>query len=848
MLVLKFGGTSVSSKSNLEKIATILSSKTENYIVVVSAFSGITNKLEQIASLSLESKHTILLEEFRSFHFEFIKQLVSESHQIDLFVEVQQKCNQLEAICESVGTLKELSDRTRATILSFGERLSSIIVQKYLSVNTKKSIQVDLLDSKKLISTNTYESKDYLNAILDLEKTTRNILAVVGSSSSAVVGVPTNDIKNKNYIAAGFVAHNQKGETVTLGRGGSDFSASIYANAVDATCLEIWSDVNGMQTANPRKVQATHSLQKLSYAEAFEMAYFGAKVLYPPSILPVMDKNIPLYLKNTFFPEQEGTFISSENQLTDNKIQGICSLDEIAIITVSGVGLAKQKGSARRVFQILEEANINIILITQSCSEQSIGIGINQSELLAAKNALNSAFEKDIRRGLMNEVKATENQCIIALVGDNMKNAIGLAGKIFGAIGENGINVTAIAQGASERNISIVIDKKDEEKALNVIHEKFFASAVKNVHVFIAGIGNVGTEFINILFAQKQKLIEEYQINLKIIGVANSKKMLFNHSSETFEKVEELTKEEILKFKQGKESSKKSENVKAYSSLNEYFETIKKLNLRNSVFIDNTASDIVSEGYEFLIKNSISVVTCNKIACSSEYATYLKLNKLAKERNIYFKYETSVGAALPILKTIYDLRISGDKINQIEAVISGSLNFIFNNYNAENQFADVVLQAKEEGYTEPNPLIDLSGLDVMRKILILSRESGLDREMSDITFNSFLPNECTNSKSVEELFENLKMSESHFKTLYQNAHKNGNKLKVVAKMEKGNLSVALQEIPSNSPFYNLEGKDNVVAINTNRYVDEPLVIKGAGAGAAVTASGVFADLMFIMNN
>lgn len=830
MLVLKFGGTSVSSTSNLERIAAILVSKTENFIVVVSAFSGITNKLEQIASLSLEGKHTVLLEEFRSFHFDFIKQLVSESHQIDLFVEVQQKCNQLEAICESVGTLGELSDRTRATILSFGEQLSSIIVQKYLSVNTKNPIKVDLLESRKLISTNTFESKDYLNAHLNLDKTTTNILTKVD--------------KSKSYIAAGFVAHNQNGETVTLGRGGSDFSASIYANAVDASSLEIWSDVNGMQTANPRKVQATHSLQKLSYEEAFEMAYFGAKVLYPPSILPVMNKNIPLYLKNTFFPEQEGTFISNENKVTDNKIQGICSLDDIAILTVSGIGLAKQKGSARRVFQILEEANINIILITQSCSEQSIGIGIKQSELQTAKDSLNSAFAKEIEKGWMNEVKATENQCIVALVGDNMKNAIGLAGKVFGAIGENGINVTAVAQGASERNISIVIDKKDEDKALNVIHEKFFASAVKNVHVFIAGIGNVGTEFINILFAQKQKLIEEYQINLKIIGIANSQKMLLKEASETFEGVEELTKEEVLNFKK----KVKNKNAKTYSSLTEYFEKIKELNLRNSVFIDNTASDIVSEGYEFLLKNSISVVTCNKIACSSEYSKYLKLNKLAKERNIYFKYETSVGAALPILKTIYDLRISGDKINKIEAVISGSLNFIFNNYNAENQFTDVVLQAKEEGYTEPNPLIDLSGLDVMRKILILSRESGLNREMSDITFNSFLPDECTNSKSVEELFENLKKHENHFKTLYQNANEKGNKLKVVAKMEKGDLSVALQEIPSDSPFYNLEGKDNVVAINTNRYVDEPLVIKGAGAGAAVTASGVFADLMFIMNN
>lgn len=830
MLVLKFGGTSVSSKSNLEKIATILSSKTENFIVVVSAFSGVTNTLEKIASLALESKHSILIEEFRNFHFELIKELVSEAHQIELFVEVQQKCNQLESICESVAILKELSERTQATILSFGELLSSVIVQKYLSINPNNSIKIDLLDSRKLIATITNEPKNYLNAVIDLEKTTINVVTEIKN--------------NTNYIASGFIASNQKGETVTLGRGGSDFSAAIYANAVDATHLEIWSDVNGMQSANPRKVQNTRSLQKMSYEEAFEMAYFGAKVLYPPSVLPLMNKNIPLYLKNTLFPEQEGTFISQEHIQTDNKIQGICSLDEIAIITVSGIGLARQKGSARRVFQILEEANINIILITQSSSEQSIGIGINQSELEKALFSLNSAFEKEIEKGVMNQTKAIENQCIIALVGDNMKNAIGLAGKIFGAIGENGINVTAIAQGASERNISIVINKKDEEKALNVIHEKFFDSAIKNVHLFIAGIGNVGIEFINILFAQKEQLIKEYKINLKIIGVANSKQLLFNFSQTNFEKVQELTKEDILKFKQNAKNS----NAQNYSTLTEYFEKIKELNLRNSVFIDNTASETVSNGYEFLLKNNVSVVTCNKIACSSNYTNYLKLNKLAKERNVNFKYETSVGAALPIIKTIYDLLISGDKINKIEAVISGSLNFIFNNYNGENKFADIVLQAKTEGYTEPNPLIDLSGLDVMRKILILSRESGLNKELNDITFTSFLPDDCTNSKTVEELFENLKKHESHFQNLYQNAHKNGNKLKVVAKMEKGNLSVALKEIPSNSPFYNLEGKDNVVAINTNRYVNEPLVIKGAGAGAAVTASGVFADLMFIMNN
>jgi len=412
-----------------------------------------------------------------------------------------------------------------------------------------------------------------------------------------------------------------------------------------------------------------------------------------------------------------------------------------------------------------------------------------------------------------------------------MKHKVGLCGKIFGAIGENGINITAIAQGASERNISIVIDQKDEAKALNVIHEKFFKNVVKDVHLFIAGVGNVGSEFLKIISDQKEKLIKENEINLKVIGVANSSKMLFNEGKE-------ISNEDILNI---------NELGVQYNPLSNFLNKIIDLNLRNSIFIDNTASEIVSNGYAQLLENSISVVTCNKIACSSDYESYSNLNNLAKEHNCYFKYETSVGAALPIIKTIHDLNISGDKINKIEAVISGSLNFIFNEYNGVNKFADVVLKAKEDGYTEPNPLIDLSGLDVMRKILILSRESGLNKELLDITFNSFLPEECSNSDNVPSLFENLNKNEAHFKALYSKANSNGNKLKVLATLEDGNMSVTLKEIPDDSPFYNLEGKDNVVAINTNRYTEEPLVIKGAGAGANITASGVFADLMHIIN-
>jgi len=809
MIVMKFGGTSVSSKRNIEQIKSILNQKEENYIVVVSAFSGVTNKLEKIAQQALKNEFHSLLEEFRMLHFNLIEDLIDISNQTALFLEVQQKCNELEEICNSISILKELSTKTLAGILSIGEELSSLIIFKYLKT---ENVDINFLNSKKVIVANA----DYLNGEVDFKQSDKNIQEV---------------IKAKNYITGGFIASNEKGETITLGRGGSDYTASIFASAVNASLLEIWSDVNGIHSANPKLVKKTKSIKKLSYEEAFEMAYFGAKVLYPPSILPLMSKGIPLYLKNTLHPEQEGTFISSSNKLTGHKIQGLSSLNDIAIITVSGVGLVKQKGKARKVFQTLENWDINILLITQSCSEQSIGIGIKQSDLKICINALNDAFDNEIKKGLINPVKVTKDQSILALIGDNMKNKIGLCGKVFGAIGENGINITAIAQGASERNISIVINQKDEVKALNVIHEKFFSGAIKDVHLFIAGIGNVGDEFLNIIYDEKQKLIENYQINLKIIGVANSKQFLLNNDGE-------LLKEDILKIKKTGE---------VYNALPEFLSKITTLNLRNSIFIDNTASEIVSNGYPFLLKNSISVVTCNKIACSSDFEQYTMLNKLAKEYNCHFKYETSVGAALPIIKTIHDLNISGDKINKIEAVISGSLNFIFNEYKEGKEFSEVVLKAKEEGYTEPNPLIDLSGLDVMRKILILSREAGLNKELSDITFNGFLPEDCTNSTSVEALFDNLKKNEKHFRALYDNANKKGHKLKVLATLDHGEMSVALKEIPPHSPFYNLEGKDNVVAINTNRYVDEPLVIKGAGAGASITASGVFADLMFIIN-
>ncbi len=806
---MKFGGTSVSSKENIERIRSILSQKKENYIIVVSAFSGITDQLEHIAHQALKENVSDLLKTFRAAHFDKIKAFLSIADQTELLLEVQKKCNRLEAICNGVHLLRELSPRTKATILSFGEQLSVLILHKYLRV---QNIALCLPDRQKLIVANG----DYLKGDVDFNATRQNI---------------SEAIKEGNYIVSGFIACNQNGETVTLGRGGSDYSAAIFASTVNARSLEIWSDINGIHSSNPNMVKHTRSIKKLSYEEAFELAYFGAKILYPPSVIPARKKKIPIYLKNTFYPEQEGTVISNENQTDHENIKGLSSLNNMAIITLSGVGLAKQKGRARKVFQTLEEHHVNVTLITQSCSEQSIGIGIRQDDLKIAEEALNHAFEKEIEKGFLNAVKITKDQCIIALVGDNMKHKVGLCGKVFGAIGENGINVTAIAQGASERNISIVISQKEEIKAMNVIHEKFFSGSVKTVHLFIAGVGNVGSEFLNIVEDQREKMISEFQLNLKIVGIANSKRYLIDEANG-------LSLQAI---------SALNENGKVYDSFSQFLDIISTLNLRNSVFVDNTASEAVSRAYAHLFKQSISVVTCNKIACSSDYEYYALLNKLAREHHCHFRYETSVGAALPIIKTIHDLIISGDKIHKIEAVISGSLNYIFNEYNHEKMFSDVVLQAKKEGYTEPNPLVDLSGLDVMRKILILSREAGYKKELADIRFNCFLPGNCARAKSGEALLEELKKNEQHFKSLYTQAHQKRNKLKVVASMETGKMSAGLKEIPANSPFYNLEGKDNVVAINTGRYATEPLVIKGAGAGANVTASGVFADLMFIIN-
>jgi aspartokinase/homoserine dehydrogenase 1 len=808
MKILKFGGTSVGSSENITRVKEILANQSESFVVVVSAFSGTTNLLESLANSAIVDEHKRVLSEIQERHHAIISELLNSDSTSSILELVDFEFKKLETICTGISALQELSDKTLARVFSFGERISSKIIHSYL---LQEGININHIDSSRLI----VAEGSPLSAMVDFKTTNQRITDTIN---------PT-----KSYICGGFIAKSSAGSNVVLGRGGSDLTASIFAQALNASKLEIWSDVNGMLNANPRVVKEASPISSLSYQEAFELAYFGAKVLYPPTIRPVMEKNIPIYLKNTLKPEDEGTFISGKNEDNTDRITGVTSLQDISIVTISGVGLAGKKGTARRVFQVIEGSDVNIILVMQGCSEQSICLGIKTEDSNKAFEALSNHFDFEIDRKLINPIEIENDRSIIAVVGDKMKSQVGLGGKVFSALGENGINVTAITQGSSERNISIVVAKKDEDKAINVIHERFFQKAVKKVHLFIAGVGNVGKQFLEIVKLQHQTLLEQNQLELIIVGIANSRKALVDENGLSWDEIEKL------------------KEIGQDSSASEFVENIVALNLRNTVFIDNTASDQVSEQYAALLSNSLSVVTCNKIAGSSATKNYNHLLELAKTKNCHFQYETSVGAALPIIKTIEDLRLSGDRIHRIQAVLSGSLNFIFNTYNGSSSFADVVAEAKEQGLTEPDPKIDLSGLDVRRKILILAREAGYVKELSDVSFDSFLPDGSMETPNTDSFLQFLSENEPFFLELYSEAEKAGNSLKVIAELNEGNMKVGLEAVSADSPFANIGGKDNIVALYTDRYKDEPLIIKGAGAGAEVTASGVFSDLIYIVN-
>lgn len=812
MKVLKFGGTSVANEQNILQSIAVIQNIPGKKVVVVSALGGVTDSL--IAAIHSakngDPEYKNSLENLKKRHREVLQKLVPGEENDETQQYIDSCFASILSLLDGCFLLGELSAKTIDTILSYGELLSSkIIFRKLQSLFPK----VAYIDSRVLIKTDTH----FGNANVDFETSNYTIQYYFDKSQSEITVMP------------GFIAESNTGHTTTLGRGGSDYTAAIVAAALDAVALQIWTDVSGMYTANPKLVKQARAIPEISYKEAMELSHFGAKVLYAPTLQPVLNKNIPVYIKNTFAPETPGTCIMPECPANNEPVKGISHIENIALLTLEGTGLIGVAGISEKFFGAVAREGINVVFITQASSEHSICIGVLEENALKAKKAIDAAFHYEIRLQKIKPVILEKDLSIIALVGENMKSHQGLSGKMFSTLGKNNVNVRAIAQGASERNISAVINQKDVTKALNVLHESFFEDNIKQLNLFICGVGNVGSKLMDQLQQQKAYLKDNLKLNLRVIGISNSRKMYVDENGMALEHWRTL-------LESGEDSA-----------LDSFVNRIEALNLPNSIFVDNTAEETVAQLYQHFLSQNVAVVTCNKIACSSQYSEYEQLKKLSKKYNTPFLFETNVGAGLPIIDTLKNLIASGDKVHKIQAVLSGSLNFIFNNFSVEKSFHDIVLQAQQEGYTEPDPKLDLSGIDVMRKILILIRESGYPMEIDDIHNDSFLPEPVLESESIAAFFESLQHHSGHFEALYNDAEQKSARLKYVARFEDGKASVGLQCIEKEHPFYHLEGKDNIVLFYTDRYTEQPLQIKGAGAGAAVTASGIFADIIRVGN-
>jgi bifunctional aspartokinase / homoserine dehydrogenase 1 len=811
--VLKFGGTSMGSAEAIQQVIEIVKQKKNGslLIVAVSAMSGTTDQLLNCGNLAATGNETYkdLLKQIETKHLDAVKQLVPVQQQSSVLSMVKKYCNEIEDVCNGIFLLSECSARTKDKLVSYGELLSSQIIN---AAFTASGAQSRWKDARELIITNS----NFGNASVNFSATNETINSFVHQLPAQIIIVP------------GFIASNENGVTTTLGRGGSDYTAAILAAAANASSLEIWTDVSGMMTADPRWVPNAKIIPSISYQEAMELSHFGAKVIYPPTIQPVLTKNIPVWIKNTFAPADHGTVI--EHKPTQgNMITGISSIHSLALLNLEGSGMIGIPGFSSRLFAALANAQINVILITQGSSEHSICVGVEAALADKAKEAVDKAFEFEITSEKVEPLHIERELSIVALVGDQMRHHTGVSGRMFSALGRNGVNIRAIAQGSTERNISAVVATVDVRKAVNVLHEEFFETTKKQINLFIVGTGNVGKKLIARLLQQRSFLEKQLRLQVTVAGLSNSKKMLLNENG-----IDLHTWEQQLQTGET-------------ANLHRFTESIIQKNLRNSVFVDVTANSLIAEVYASLLEKSIAVVACNKVAASSPYINYKKLKDLSAEYNAPFLFETNVGAGLPVIGTLNDLLRSGDTVHRMEAVLSGTLNFVFNHYNGTQLFADVVKQAQEEGYTEPDPRLDLSGTDVMRKILILARESGVQMEMEEIRCNGFLPESCLHG-TVEDFYEAMKKEEVHFKTIYEKAKVENCKLKFVASYSYslsggGVAEVGLQHIPPQHDLYHLYGKDNVVLFYTDRYKEQPMVVKGAGAGAEVTASGVFADIM-----
>lgn len=817
MKVLKFGGTSVASPQNIQKLLKIVSQANQNdkVTVVVSAFGGVTDALIGISELAQSGDFGYQkdFDKLKIRHQNAVEDLFSVGEVKDAcFLLVESLFEELTAILHGVFLVRELSPKTLDFILGFGERLSAYIIAQAFSQNGEKA---QFVDSRKLIVTN----EEFGNAKVDFGISNPNILRHFANSEGI-------------QVFAGFISSSRKGESTTLGRGGSDYTAAILAAALQADVLEIWTDVSGMLTADPRKVKKAFPIAQISYQEALELSYFGAKVLYPPSIQPVYQKNIPILIKNTFDPEAAGTLISTNAKLAERPIRGLSSIKNIALLTLSGNGMIGITGTSMRLFGALGRAKVNVILISQASSEHSISVAIDSKELETAKESIENEFDREIERKVINPLAIENEVCIIAAVGQNMKNTPGISGRIFASIGKNGINVLAIAQGASELNISFVIKLQDEQKTLRVIHEAFFLSDTKVLNVFLIGIGLIGKTLIQQMEQQAAWLKEHLSIEIRLRGLANSRKMLLVSDDE-----DEI---ELQNWQQKLANSNQKSDIKGF------FEQIKVLNLRNSVFIDCTANQEISDYYTQILNASISIITPNKLACTGTIETYKELKKISKKRNVKFLFETNVGAGLPILSTLNDLLRSGDEVLKIEAILSGTLNYIFNNVSKNNPLSEVIRTAQENGLTEPDPRIDMSGKDVARKILILAREIGLNLSLADVEVEDILPPSCFEG-TLDDFWGNVALFDEEFEEKRSLLDAENQKYRVIASLENQKLSVRLRAVGQDNAFHNAEGSDSIVLFTTRRYFEQSLMVKGAGAGAEVTAAGVFADLIRVIN-
>ncbi len=807
MKVLKFGGSSIGLGENISPVFEILKNEKLPLVVVVSAFKGITDQIVKAANLASVKSGSYIIEvnDIKKRHSDAIHNLIPVNKRAEVEEIVNRMLNDFSELLYGVHILGDLTAKTYDHLLSFGERLSSCIISNIIE-------DVVIIDIRKFIRTDS----TFGNAQVDFETTN----CLISESLAELKGIA---------IVPGFVAANTNGDITTLGRGGSDYTAAIIASAVDAETLDIWTDVDGFMTADPRKVSKAYSINSLTYAEAMELSHFGAKVIYTPTLFPAYKKKIPIRIKNTFNPSASGTLISDEiGDVGISPIKGISSIEKIDLITLLGSGLPGVTGISMRLFSALASQNINVILITQASSEFSISIAISPNDTEKALEAINTEFQIEVMYKKIIEVDLEKNLSVIAIVGERMKNTPGISATLFSALGRNGISVIATAQGSSELNISVVIKQENLSKALNVIHEGFFLSNIKTLHLFIAGTGTVGKDLLDQIKMQQENLIEDLNLKINVIAIINSRKMYIDDQGI-----------DLSVYRKMLDSADKSDHKK-------FLEKISSLNLRNSVFVDCTASHEVAHLYKKLFGMYVSVVTANKIACSSDYSLYRELKQLAREKGVKFIYETNVGAGLPIINTINDLIRSGDRILGLEAVLSGTLNFIFNSLSEDVCFSKAVRLAKEKGFSEPDPRLDLSGTDVMRKLVILSRESGYPLEISDIQLKPFLPESCFEG-TIEDFWDQLKDLDSIFEERRKSLLLKGKRLRFVAILENGKASVELKEIEREHPAYELADSNNIILIRTERYKEQPMVIRGYGAGAAVTAAGIFADIIRIAN-